>query len=1251
MFSLTGDDDDDFLTPSGMSSGGSKLGSLFGADQASARAGNESLTYTAPKEPKKAQPGKAESGSAPALLFACAVHAYKYVDNQYVKQGKLGAAILGSHSNSDYKILLYVSKDRPVTTAKVTRTFSFTVQANNYASFYDDQRQTWSIMFESESNAVDFAKHIGMSRANSGAIDGIVHQDLVLGEGQAVDVGDSMEMKYTGWLLSNNTFGQVFDSNMSTDKAFRFKIGKGKVIKGWEEGTVGMKKSGKRLLVIPPHLAYGAKGVPNRVPANATLVFEVHAMKVKFNKEDTRSTSSRDSPAPRVDSPVVEAQPTPAQAAPQATVDDTSVKARTSSISEQLGHPSSSKAKLISRMAKMGQAIIPSSGPGEGEGDVEPELEEQPQVVKPVPQQAAPVQPVAQPPQQVAHPQQAPPQVQQPGIQGFAPPGMPQQQVAMYQPQMQQPQPFQYHVAPPYQYPQTSAPSATPYNYQQPSQAPPPQYNTMYPGQQQFPGQQFPGQQQPFPGQPGNDMHTNMLVSETRQQNTEMRIAIGKVTDKVEQILSKVDNLQLHGMGNSLVPQGPQGYMEASVLMQNIQRILQENERLKKEVFEKSSRVESQNEKIAELLQRNQKFIEQSNTMLEQRNDTFKNTAAQSQARVLELEQEKVQMANELSITTAQLSRLQLEIAGLRKQEGDLTSQLNNAAQEAQKNLSELNTLRQAKTETDSKLSELQQTMKTEKVSKKQQDNRMGEMEDELTELRAEKEGLEKSGEGETLSERKTKATADRRKLEDEMEEIKRQHEEEVEDLRSKLRKQRASTDAVTAEQVAAVEQEIETQWKDKCDRLVAQTQDKHRRQMEELQEEKEQLNNKLSNMEAKLAAMKNSHGEDNQKVEELEEKLEEMAEWKEKYTSLHGSAVSMKERYEEQITQLREQLEHAQNQPSTGAMATGTTPNIAEEVKKIMNQVFHSLRAEFEPEESYAGKAVLAAIVNAIKTTTMQLLSQQAPQQGKQEEGDESGSEEESEEEEEEEEEEEGEEEEEEKQEEVKEQQNEAETAQEEEAQPVESTEPPAQVTNGGTEEQNSSELETSKTETPPGPDSVTPSSVEEQSTEDSGTPSATLEQAEEDTKEAEQPVTNDEVSEETVENQTDNNRTEQASEEVQSVENNVTVERKEEVQETVTVNQSDQANHIQQEENVEKPAAEEKKPDVSNIFGDDDILDDGMADAFGVQPKNEEPEDKEKDKTKQATLDDADDPFKPGPPPPLFPDEDDDDDLDWLS
>ena len=59
----------------------------------------------------------------------------------------------------------------------------------------------------------------------------LVTQDLTLGEGGALENGDSVEMKYTGWLLTNNTFGQVFDSNASADKLFRFKLGAGKVIK------------------------------------------------------------------------------------------------------------------------------------------------------------------------------------------------------------------------------------------------------------------------------------------------------------------------------------------------------------------------------------------------------------------------------------------------------------------------------------------------------------------------------------------------------------------------------------------------------------------------------------------------------------------------------------------------------------------------------------------------------------------------------------------------------------------------------------------------------------------------------------------------------------------------------------------------------------------------------------------------------------------------------------------------------------
>ena len=78
---------------------------------------------------------------------------------------------------------------------------------------------------------------------------------------------------------------QTFDSNANSDKTFKFKVGRGKVIKGWDEGMLGIAKAGKRLLVIPPHLGYGSKGVPGQVPPKATLAFEVEVRRIKFGRD------------------------------------------------------------------------------------------------------------------------------------------------------------------------------------------------------------------------------------------------------------------------------------------------------------------------------------------------------------------------------------------------------------------------------------------------------------------------------------------------------------------------------------------------------------------------------------------------------------------------------------------------------------------------------------------------------------------------------------------------------------------------------------------------------------------------------------------------------------------------------------------------------------------------------------------------------------------------------------------------------
>ena len=105
---------------------------------------------------------------------------------------------------------------------------------------------------------------------------GLVYEEVVVGSGNEAVAGRHVTVHYTGWL----TDGTKFDSSKDRGDPFRFSLGAGQVIAGWDQGVAGMKVGGTRKLTIPSELGYGARGAGGVIPPNATLVFEVELLEV-----------------------------------------------------------------------------------------------------------------------------------------------------------------------------------------------------------------------------------------------------------------------------------------------------------------------------------------------------------------------------------------------------------------------------------------------------------------------------------------------------------------------------------------------------------------------------------------------------------------------------------------------------------------------------------------------------------------------------------------------------------------------------------------------------------------------------------------------------------------------------------------------------------------------------------------------------------------------------------------------------------
>ena len=130
------------------------------------------------------------------------------------------------------------------------------------------------------------ASLIAMSTAASAADtvstpSGLKYKDEVVGTGPEPKSGQSVSVHYTGWLDDKGKPGKKFDSSRDRGQPFSFTLGAGQVIKGWDEGVATMHAGGRRTLIIPPELGYGARGAGGVIPPGATLIFDVELISAR----------------------------------------------------------------------------------------------------------------------------------------------------------------------------------------------------------------------------------------------------------------------------------------------------------------------------------------------------------------------------------------------------------------------------------------------------------------------------------------------------------------------------------------------------------------------------------------------------------------------------------------------------------------------------------------------------------------------------------------------------------------------------------------------------------------------------------------------------------------------------------------------------------------------------------------------------------------------------------------------------------
>ncbi|CAF3617892.1 unnamed protein product [Rotaria sordida] len=429
-----------------------------------------------------------------------------------------------------------------------------------------------------------------------------------------------------------------------------------------------------------------------------------------------------------------------------------------------------------------------------------------------------------------------------------------------------------------------------------------------------------------YPPHTPNVIPTDAFYQQQHLQN-DFRQLFNRLTEKVDILNEKFDTKNSTSYPN----------METSILLANVQRIVKENDNMKKESYDRSTKIEELNLKISELLDRNQKLIEQTHQTAEQRNVVVNNVSEQTAQKILDLEKQKVELTNNLSISTSKIADLQLQINKYTQDTNENQSRLNTLMHQCEQYKDDLEKSESQRLELQMKFDSIQEQLKNEKTIKKQLHTNLHTLEEELAEVKVTCTNLEKIN-----NERKTKVENERKRWQDEIDEQKQSYEKELDEVRNKLRKQRTAGNLTNNQEISRLEQDLERDWQEKLDRQQAQ----HERILMSKGKELEQL--KISFKENEIKSQQTNEG--------LKESHQQIEAYKERCEKLQERLLLMKEKL----------IEINDEQPQL----------INEQVKRTINIIFQSLKARIRPTKQYTGEQFLSRSLEIIKKATLKVLS-----------------------------------------------------------------------------------------------------------------------------------------------------------------------------------------------------------------------------------------------------------------------------------